>query len=413
MSLRFLHELNNASTTPQPGSRWRPEEDEKLVRLLAWGSTWAAISNALPGRSQTSCMMHYRQTLAHRMRLGLNPVVQTYARHRARIWEDIGKELSVSADEAETMFLYLCRESPTMLQKNGTLPPIASQTNEEVAYRLARNTPQIKKEPLVMEDPGEEMLWEMQDQYVIWTSTACIKDWYDIRTITTTGPVLVRLGPVQARISPSFVPVRVPITDWYGIRTSTDWDPVPVPSATGTVVDSVPVRPGTSTAWSPYQYHLGPVRSRTSTGYGCRLRTSTIPDQYDLGTARIRTTYWCEPRPVRLETSTALDGGPVRAQPTDWYDTRTSTALDQYSYGPRTSTSSDWYVLAVRTSTRFGPVQSSAPCQARIAYRLAPRTSTASHYVLVRDLGQYDLGLVQETGDRPLTGSANAFSERA
>ncbi|KAI1357181.1 hypothetical protein F5Y08DRAFT_244218 [Xylaria arbuscula] len=161
MSLRFLQESNNKSATPQPGSRWRPEENEKLVKLLAWGNNWATISNALPGRSPTSCMMHYRQTLAHKMRPGLSQVVQTYARHRARIWEDIGKELSVSVDEAETVFLYLCRESPGMLQ-DGTRPIMASQAKQEVACHFTRDQSQPKREPSVVKETGEEMLWEIE-----------------------------------------------------------------------------------------------------------------------------------------------------------------------------------------------------------------------------------------------------------
>ena len=37
-----------------------------------------------------------------------------------------------SADEVETMFLYLCRESPGMLQESGALPTMPTQTKEEV-----------------------------------------------------------------------------------------------------------------------------------------------------------------------------------------------------------------------------------------------------------------------------------------
>ncbi|KAI1181351.1 hypothetical protein F5B17DRAFT_328409 [Nemania serpens] len=95
MSLSFFQKSKNEGATPQPGSRWQSEEDAKLIKLLAWGNNWTAISDALPGRSKTSCMMHYYQTLAHRMRLGSTPIVQTYIRHRARIWESVGKELSV------------------------------------------------------------------------------------------------------------------------------------------------------------------------------------------------------------------------------------------------------------------------------------------------------------------------------
>ncbi|KAI0536651.1 hypothetical protein GGR58DRAFT_380228 [Xylaria digitata] len=162
MSLRFLRESKNESATPQPGSRWRPEENTKLITLFAWGNDWTAISDALLGRSKTSCMMHHHQTLAPRMRLGSNPIIQTYVQHRAQIWEGIEKELSVFADEAETMFLYLCRENPGMLQESRALPAIATRPKEERACRSARNESQIKRKTLVVEDQGEEMAWEME-----------------------------------------------------------------------------------------------------------------------------------------------------------------------------------------------------------------------------------------------------------
>ncbi|KAI0410360.1 hypothetical protein F5X98DRAFT_359719 [Xylaria grammica] len=111
----FLREARNGGATPQPGSRWRPEENRMLIQLFALGHNWTAISNALPGRSTTSCMMHYHQTLSQQMRLGSSIIIQAYIRHRTRIWESIGRELGISTNEAETMFLYLCRENPGAL----------------------------------------------------------------------------------------------------------------------------------------------------------------------------------------------------------------------------------------------------------------------------------------------------------
>ncbi|KAI1736523.1 hypothetical protein F4680DRAFT_256143 [Xylaria scruposa] len=78
MPFVFL-QASNRSAAPQPGSRWRPEEDEKLINLLARGEDWTTISNTPPGRSKTSCIMHHHQSLANRMRLGSEGVVQARA----------------------------------------------------------------------------------------------------------------------------------------------------------------------------------------------------------------------------------------------------------------------------------------------------------------------------------------------
>jgi hypothetical protein len=48
-----------------PGDRWQPDEDEKLLELLANGLNWREISEVLPGRSEHSCKTHYRATLAN------------------------------------------------------------------------------------------------------------------------------------------------------------------------------------------------------------------------------------------------------------------------------------------------------------------------------------------------------------
>ena len=65
---------------PQPGSKWRPEEDAKLIELLAHGKNWSEIGDALPGRSERSYFAHYRQTLAHRVLNSrkTNEIIRTY-----------------------------------------------------------------------------------------------------------------------------------------------------------------------------------------------------------------------------------------------------------------------------------------------------------------------------------------------
>ncbi|KAI1749422.1 hypothetical protein F4782DRAFT_513780 [Xylaria castorea] len=128
MPFVFL-QASNRSAAPQPGSRWRPEEDEKLINLLARGEDWTTISNAPPGRSKTSCIMHHHQSLANRMRLGSEGTAnEKGVGHRAQIWDKIGKELSVSSDEAETVFLYLCRECPKVLKILKFMPIAAPQS---------------------------------------------------------------------------------------------------------------------------------------------------------------------------------------------------------------------------------------------------------------------------------------------
>ena len=60
------------------GNLWQPEEDEKLLELLANGKTWKEISLALPGRSEGSCSHHFRNTLLNQ--LLEDPVSQQVAR---------------------------------------------------------------------------------------------------------------------------------------------------------------------------------------------------------------------------------------------------------------------------------------------------------------------------------------------
>ncbi|KAI1432790.1 hypothetical protein GGR50DRAFT_696673 [Xylaria sp. CBS 124048] len=48
----------------------------------------------------------------------MNSMVQAYAKHRAEMWDSIGKELSLSCDEAKTLFLYLWQQDPTLFRKN-------------------------------------------------------------------------------------------------------------------------------------------------------------------------------------------------------------------------------------------------------------------------------------------------------
>ncbi|POR39531.1 Uncharacterized protein TPAR_09101 [Tolypocladium paradoxum] len=56
--------------TPQPGSRWRPEEDATLLRLLGQRLSWSKMAAALPGRSETSCAARFRRSLAHKQQQG-------------------------------------------------------------------------------------------------------------------------------------------------------------------------------------------------------------------------------------------------------------------------------------------------------------------------------------------------------
>ncbi|KAI1436373.1 hypothetical protein GGR50DRAFT_230548 [Xylaria sp. CBS 124048] len=70
------------------------------------------------GRTASSCFMHSRKRLAWQQLPNMNSMVQAYAKHRAEMWDSIGKELSLSCDEVETLFLYLWRQDPTLFHKN-------------------------------------------------------------------------------------------------------------------------------------------------------------------------------------------------------------------------------------------------------------------------------------------------------
>ncbi|KAI1430910.1 hypothetical protein GGR50DRAFT_682453 [Xylaria sp. CBS 124048] len=91
-----------------------PEEEKKLMRLYAWGYTWSAIIDAMPGRTASSCFytgpcysfMHSRKRLAWQHLPNTNSMAQAYAKRRAEMWDSIRKKLSLSCDEAETLFLY-------------------------------------------------------------------------------------------------------------------------------------------------------------------------------------------------------------------------------------------------------------------------------------------------------------------
>jgi len=68
---------------PQPGSKWQPEEDAKLIELLTNGVSWREISQALPGRSESSCYKHYHSTLVKQLWDDPNSeeIMKLYARY--------------------------------------------------------------------------------------------------------------------------------------------------------------------------------------------------------------------------------------------------------------------------------------------------------------------------------------------
>ena len=47
-------------------SKWKPEEDTKVLNLRAQGMKWEDISKQLLGRSPTSCRLHYQNYLERR-----------------------------------------------------------------------------------------------------------------------------------------------------------------------------------------------------------------------------------------------------------------------------------------------------------------------------------------------------------
>jgi len=128
---------------PEVVNRWRPEEDAKLIELLAYGKTWSEIGAAMPGRGERSCKAHYHDvTLARKILHNpkTNKIVQKYSRYvsyirlmtyydllksflrkRSQFWGGIAKKVSLPWEEVEAIFLYLFRESPDII-KNGGLP---------------------------------------------------------------------------------------------------------------------------------------------------------------------------------------------------------------------------------------------------------------------------------------------------
>jgi hypothetical protein len=73
------------------GDRWQPDEDEKLVELLANGLNWREISEALPGRSGDSCKNRYRNTLANQLwnDSNMGEILRMYSRYGLPLPKDI------------------------------------------------------------------------------------------------------------------------------------------------------------------------------------------------------------------------------------------------------------------------------------------------------------------------------------
>ena len=57
---------DSASLPAKKQSKWKPEEDTKVLRLRAQGMKWEDISKQLLGRSPTSCRLHYQNYLERR-----------------------------------------------------------------------------------------------------------------------------------------------------------------------------------------------------------------------------------------------------------------------------------------------------------------------------------------------------------
>lgn len=56
-------------TPDQPASantKWFPEDDAIIIELLGKGMKWADVRKELPGRSDTSCRLHYQNYLERR-----------------------------------------------------------------------------------------------------------------------------------------------------------------------------------------------------------------------------------------------------------------------------------------------------------------------------------------------------------
>lgn len=47
-------------------SKWSKEEDAVIIKLRGGGMKWKNISKKLPGRSATSCRLHYQNYLERR-----------------------------------------------------------------------------------------------------------------------------------------------------------------------------------------------------------------------------------------------------------------------------------------------------------------------------------------------------------
>ncbi|KAI5283507.1 hypothetical protein KEM54_002081 [Ascosphaera aggregata] len=100
---------NNVTTIQSPAkkqSKWSAREDALIIEYRNKNMKWKEISREIPGRSATSCRLHYQNYLEKRCVWNedrKNKLARLYERFKKSIWSEIAAEMDIPWRAAEAM----------------------------------------------------------------------------------------------------------------------------------------------------------------------------------------------------------------------------------------------------------------------------------------------------------------------
>ncbi|KAF8442663.1 hypothetical protein BGX38DRAFT_1048817, partial [Terfezia claveryi] len=102
---------------------WQPEEDELIIKLRSMGKKWDDISKVLPGRSPTSCHLHYQNYIECQLQWDENQKNQLaiiYERFKSEMWVMVAREMKIPWRTTEEIHWVLGEEE--IVQRAGRVP---------------------------------------------------------------------------------------------------------------------------------------------------------------------------------------------------------------------------------------------------------------------------------------------------
>lgn len=129
-------------------SKWSLQEEETVIRLKEeeyW--KWEDIGKELPGRTATSCRLHYQQ---YNFKKNLdearkNELARLYERLKYQIWAPIAEEMSIPWTEVEAMHWQLGQQE--MAQRaSDTLTSTSHTTTPRSRRRPSSDAPRVQRE---------------------------------------------------------------------------------------------------------------------------------------------------------------------------------------------------------------------------------------------------------------------------